>query len=508
MNNNFKDQLLAFHTAPFLFVGSGLSRRYLGLEDWKGLLELFAVQPYKRYEDKAASNMPNTSTLVAKDFVDMWWSEEVFEESRKEYDQYDISQRSELLPFKFEVAKYFASIDINYQLSKLNEPLQKELDALKNAVIDGIITTNYDFLLEYLFEYKPFIGQEEMLFGQTVGMGEIYKIHGCASQFNSIVITSEDYVDFNKRNPYLASKLLSIFIDHPIIFIGYSLEDSNIKMILQALINALGPINSKKLSERMYFIQWEESKDIPEFTHHSIQLDEGMISTTAIYTNSFLPIFEVLGEIQRKIPTKIMRLIKEELYTLISSTEPTTKIAVLNAENINSRDDIEFVIGVGVANQERGYSCIGMKEIIEDIIFVDKAYDPNEIISTTLMKIKGTTTRGVIPIFKYLQAVGITNQSEYIAGKSLIPQKLQEVINKSINEYKMGSIPSSLNNFYDVIDGSQSISTKMAYLTHFAIDSANKDHLLAFLKANFKEHADESHYQRLVAIYDRLEYGW
>lgn len=39
---------------PVLFVGSGLTRRYLGLPNWEGLLRLYCVKsPYEYYYSKA-----------------------------------------------------------------------------------------------------------------------------------------------------------------------------------------------------------------------------------------------------------------------------------------------------------------------------------------------------------------------------------------------------------------------------------------------------------------------
>lgn len=43
--------------------------------------------------------------------------------------------------------------------------LLEELDLCKKIVIDGIITTNYDNLLEKIFsDFKTYIGQEELFF--------------------------------------------------------------------------------------------------------------------------------------------------------------------------------------------------------------------------------------------------------------------------------------------------------------------------------------------------------
>ena len=74
-----------FNTTPFLFVGSGMTRRYLNLPDWKGLLKHFAEIirndefAYDSYENQAngmdckAGVMPKVAELIQKDFDQKWF---------------------------------------------------------------------------------------------------------------------------------------------------------------------------------------------------------------------------------------------------------------------------------------------------------------------------------------------------------------------------------------------------------------------------------------------------
>lgn len=81
--------------------------------------------------------------------------------------------------------------------------LAAELELLSDAVIDGAITTNYDGLPEHLLpDFKSYVGQDQLLFYDAQGIGETYMIHGSASQPESIVVTANDYAEFNARNPY------------------------------------------------------------------------------------------------------------------------------------------------------------------------------------------------------------------------------------------------------------------------------------------------------------------
>ena len=222
-----------FHTAPFLFVGSGVSRRYLALEDWEGLLRRFAAltgRPYEYFRSTANGNFPKIATEIARELHPLWWSSENFSDSREKYLSEAVTNQSAL---KIEISRYFEEVSATAGSSSV---LAEELEMLRRATVDGIITTNWDLLLEDTFpDFEVYVGQDELLFAASQGIGEIYKIHGCCSRPNSLVATEEDYDRYNTRNAYLAAKLQTVFAEHPIVFLGYSLNDSNVSDLCNRL---------------------------------------------------------------------------------------------------------------------------------------------------------------------------------------------------------------------------------------------------------------------------------
>ena len=82
--------------------------------------------------------------------------------------------------------------------------LKAEIALLQQIRPHAVITTNYDQLLELIFpEYTPIIGQK-IINSSTISFGEIFKIHGCVSQADSIVLTRSDYDEFTRKKNILA----------------------------------------------------------------------------------------------------------------------------------------------------------------------------------------------------------------------------------------------------------------------------------------------------------------
>lgn len=157
--------LQQFPTNPYLFVGSGLSRRYLNLPTWLDLLDNFSStlslpKQFEYYQSTSNGNLPKLASILAKEFHENWWGLKQFETSRNK--NKDEARKGINLPFKIEISDYVI------KNSKINKDYKDEIELLKKAVIDGIITTNWDtFLNEAFSEFKPYIGQQELMFSDS-----------------------------------------------------------------------------------------------------------------------------------------------------------------------------------------------------------------------------------------------------------------------------------------------------------------------------------------------------
>lgn len=388
-------------TSPFLFIGSGFSQRYLNIPTWEGFLRRVAEKlpnPFEFYLSSADSKLPYCASLLAKDFNDFWWKDAQFVEMREKYKSATLNSSS---PIKILLSD---SLRKEFRLPK-DAKLTRELDAFRALNAEGIITTNWDLLLESLFpDYKVYIGQQSVVTQTPQNVGEIYKIHGCSTDPNSLVLTEEDYKHFKEKQAYLAAKLITIFVEHPVVFLGYSVSDSNIIDLLKSILKGLGTEEIRKLQKNLIFIQ-RTRHDRPQGIKETILVVEDVhLPVTNIVTDDFLDIYTALSKSKLKLPARVLRFCKEQLYQIVSAKEPSEKLCLLNIDEIGQRNDLEFVVGIGVAEQhisENGYVGISARDIFEDVIFGNRSLNAKTVLSKVLPNID--SGKNFLPIYKFLK---------------------------------------------------------------------------------------------------------
>ena len=453
---NIKNQLrsiLGSQQAPFLFVGSGFSLRYSGAPSWEGLLRELADYTDLSYEYYASGdNMPLVATKISKEIHNAWHKTNKLDSFKEHKNPYSFTtEESALKFFTSEIIRNTTTFEKFPEVKRLPEILQEELEILPKINISGIITTNYDELLELIFpKFKTFIGQDSMFISTPQGFGEIYKIHGSISSPESLIITSKDYEDFNRRNAYLAAKLMTIFIERPVIFIGYSISDNNIRSILAEIIACLDLEKHRErlkiLNDLLLFIEWDEDSPAGMSTIEK-ELGGHIINIPCLRVPNFLDVFSYLADTSPKISMHLLRLIKEQIYQVSLENDPNNKIVALDFDDLKnpSTQDIEFIIGFGLhdkyAISRRGWSQLSSKELIDNYINDDQEdYSTFEYIKYALFTAK---TNQWIPIHKYLKKTSLVEFKENIdVDKN--QEKFKNRILHTITNYKKGRVPSTI----------------------------------------------------------------
>lgn len=516
---NIEDVVEKFNTTPFLFLGSGITRRYYNLPDWKGLLEHFAREvrnddfAYSAYENRASKLenpvglLPKVAELIQADYDEKWFSDM----SIRTLDEDALEKvKAGLSPFKAEVAAYIK------RSCKVVDRYKAEIDLLSKLSeknIAGVITTNYDeFVEEYFLGYKKYVGQKQLIFSAIQGIAEIFKIHGSVEDPDSLIINEQDYLDFDRKSAYLAAKLMTIFMEYPIIFMGYSISDVNIQRIIKSIIDCLDVQQIQLLEDRFIFVEYQPGKIGIEVSPYTIMVDDKPLSMKRVVVEDFKLIYKALEGKRSKLPVRILRRFKQELYDFTVTNMPTATMRVASIDDDRVKDD-EMVMAIGKYSDYglRGLHGLKADEWYRNIVVEDIEFAADELLQYAFRDLFKQNS-GRLPVNKYLsEAKG--NYPECIELAKT--QVFDNIISKTIKDNR-----SCLGEYHSVIQiwenekASLEKATRLiAYLPEKDIDI---DELEAVLKKIFADDinilqnskpAIRTNVRRLIMIYDYLKWG-
>lgn len=532
--------LIKENSYPIVFIGSGISKRYLTKSpSWIELLEDF--WNLSNIKEDFYGNLND----IRNDFIKQGNSEilasfnanikiaSIIEESfNQQFNKAEIKMdglttkeayQKNISPFKFAISESFKNYSLNLEIK---EEFESWKSFIRKAQI--IITTNYDTLIEDSYSsnnngsLKRYIGQEGF-FDNTSGSAELFKIHGCCTNPDSIVINSSDYERFDKNSILISAKILSSLITSPIIFLGYSLSDANVRKIISDFTSQLPREDSRISANRIIIV--ERKTGIIELNQSIIQ-DSEIGSYTLIQTDNYKAIYDKISSINQGLTPYEIRRYQDVLKKLIIShgAKGTLDAVLLSPKDLNSIEkDIDMNKPIVVAFGDKKYMYV-MPDFIS--YMDDYVLEKDDIpLSVALEYIAHSQSTARFPFKRLLDRV--VNVNELGLSENTL-KKLRNKISKcdsysgilsTINKNSM----IKENNIEDIWSKDFALSKKIEVLIFNLKDiyETNNDELKQFLKfeilellkESYKSNAGNEHknarssIRKLYYYYDILKYG-
>lgn len=179
----------------------------------------------------ANSTLPSWSDLIKKFAQGLGMNRDLTSDDYLRIPQYYYNQRG--------MKEYYQKINGIFNVKLTPNIIHDRILELKPK---HIITTNYDNLIEQAIE-KHFLFYdlvcEDLDLPYTSNGRLLIKMHGDLDKKN-IVLKEDDYLNYSTNFKLIESYIKSIFVNNTVVFIGYSLQDYDLKLILKSLQGILG----------------------------------------------------------------------------------------------------------------------------------------------------------------------------------------------------------------------------------------------------------------------------
>lgn len=483
---------------PILFIGTGLSLRYLNNSfTWDSLLShinSFMGESEEHYldikskcqefgsfrYDKIASIIEQEFNLKAENERNGKFSSinDLFYDSMK--------KGLNLSRFKLYISDLFSTLD--YKEEKSTELV--ELKKIRKN-IGSIITTNYDTLIEDIFGFEPLIGNNILL---SNPYGSVYKIHGSTGYPADIIITENDYRLFDSKYELIRAQLLSLFIHNPIIFLGYNIGDSNIKKILKTIFTYVSSNSdlADRIRNNFLLVEYAPNSYNHDVVEHDIDIADlgSTIRINKLKTDDFSAIYKLLSELVLPISAMDVR----KVQSVVKNIYAGGNIKVRVTENLDDMENSQTILAIGSAKSIT-YQVMATSDLINN--YFEIIEEENVELLRIIDKLTISSSQ-YFPIFGFsLVNHDISNsknlkQNQVRNIKNYLQSKTNSFVHHSINDVfadeKVGISYKYTSIIFNVLDGNIELTDLESYLR----------------KLTGKRSTDD---RRLLCLYDYLKYG-
>ncbi len=242
-----------------IFIGSGVSKNVESMPSWKDLIVAMAnFSGYSKCNDcKLKRKGCNTKCTIRTEFS----PDEYLKIPQYAYNK-DPDKYSQI------INQCFPPVNVDAPLSQV----------IFDICPDHIITTNYDNLLEsstnmYRDQYDLIVKDEDLLCAKKSKY--IIKMHGDLENPSTIVLKESDYLDYSQNHILIETFVKALLTDHILLFLGYSVSDYNIKLIIN-WINFLRSQKGEAQSNSVGYLVLDKQKisnlEIEYFKKNGIEI--------------------------------------------------------------------------------------------------------------------------------------------------------------------------------------------------------------------------------------------
>lgn len=229
-----------------IFVGAGVSANSK-LPNWSQLIADIANRiGYKGICDKCERNCETPSECSKRNY-----SSDEYLKIPELFFQDDLSDKH---------TDYYAFIKDRLVCDAKSNEIDSEI---LNILPHHIITTNYDNLLETANSINTrlyTVVSEDRDLLSSANSRYILKMHGDLKKEGTIVLKESDYINYEHTHILISTFIKSLLINHTFLFVGYSLNDYNLKLII-GWINYLANIYGISDRPQNILIQYNKATD-------------------------------------------------------------------------------------------------------------------------------------------------------------------------------------------------------------------------------------------------------